>query len=169
MIRRGETARLRKVIKAKSIDDIAKVAKPWEPITDEYLSTKELLLLMGIDPRVKYHQYRRYLHFCTIAAHPGGNPDSLPHDLRTCFADETIKIQAFRGRNDSTRAKIEYRVAIADLRKDHQLKALDIVIERINKCLKLSERARLALQTLTHQNKEQAIGSLAENAAAEET
>ena len=87
MIRRGETARLRKVIKAKSIDDIAKVAKPWEPITDEYLSTKELLLLMGIDPRVKYHQYRRYLHFCTIAAHPGGNPDSLPHDLRTCFAD----------------------------------------------------------------------------------
>ena len=164
-------AQVRKAVKAKLMNTILNVAKPWEPITDEHLSAKELLLLLGIDAETKHYQYLKYLRFCRIAAaYPGDNHHSLPYNLRDCFAGGAVKVEAFKSQRNLTRSKIEYRVAIADLRKDRQLKALDIVLERIGESLRLNKKARLALRTLAHQKNEpvsQVISSLVVNAVPE--
>jgi len=147
------------------------VAKPWTPITDEYLSSKEFLLLLGLNPKATDYRYRKLLHFCEIAAHPDSNHDLFPGRLRDCFMDRTVNILAFKGHyGDATRAKVEYRIAIADLAKDCQVRALDIVLKRVAESTKLTESTRLGLRTLAYENNQsisQVINDLIKKAVVE--
>ncbi len=89
-----------------------KRARPWEPISDDYLSAREFLSLVGIHG--KGRGYRRALCYLRLAA---GNSDILnrtPDSLKDCFQEGLVCVHSFRGSTGGA-VGIEYRIPIESL------------------------------------------------------
>jgi hypothetical protein len=148
-----EITQARKQYKMFIVEKMLSKAKPWEPIMDEYLSSKELLKLLGVDPEAKRYQYQELLRFCELAVLSDNDHTELPDNLRNCFTGGAVKILAFKVQHGNSKgARIEYRVALADIAANCRLKALDIVLKRIGTVFNLKEKTRLTLRMLALQN-----------------
>jgi hypothetical protein len=92
-----------------------KRARPWKPVSADYLTTREFLSLIGIDGRGK--TYRETLYRLDVAA-SGNNNHLMPDYLRRCFREEVVCVHIFRGRAKSP-IPLEYRIPIESLEEKH--------------------------------------------------
>jgi len=97
-----------------------KRAQPWEPISDDYLSAREFLSLMGI--RGKTKRYRRALGYLRLAATGSAIVYHLPDLLKDCFREGLVNVHPFKGSTGRAVA-IEYRIPLPSLRGEYQYRA----------------------------------------------
>ena len=126
-----------------------KRALPWEPISDDYLSAREFLSLMGIHGKSK--RYRRALSYLRLAAAGSAIVDHLPDLLKDCFREGLVSVHPFRG---STRGAvaIEYRIPLPSLSGKYLYLARKLIAARHSKhpyAVRISREAFRGLTVLS--------------------
>lgn len=86
-------------------------ATPWEPVTADYLTTREFLSLIGIEGRGR--RYRRTLYYLDVAS-SADNSHLMPDYLRRCFKGGIVHVHVFQGRARGPISQ-EYRIPIERL------------------------------------------------------
>jgi hypothetical protein len=89
-----------------------KSARPWEPISDDYLTAREFLSLIGIHGKSK--AYRRALRVLRIAHSRSDLLGHLPEYLTNCFREGIVQVHLFRGTSKGAVA-VEYRIPVESL------------------------------------------------------
>jgi len=107
-----------------------KRAQPWEPISDDYLSAREFLSLMGIHGRSK--GYRRALGNLRLAATGSAIVYDLPDLLKDCFRGGLVNVYPFRGSTGGT-VPIEYRIPLPSLSEGYLYLAKKLIAARHSK------------------------------------
>ncbi len=107
-----------------------KRALPWAPISDDYLSAREFLSLMGIHGKSK--RYRRALSNLRLAATGSAIVRYLPDLLKDCFREGLVNVHPFRGSTGGAVA-IEYRIPLLGLDGRYQHLARKLIAARHSK------------------------------------
>ena len=89
-----------------------KSARPWEPISDGYLTAREFLSLIGVHGKSK--AYRRALRVLRIASSRSDLLGQMPEYLTDCFREGIVQVHPFRGTSKGAVA-VEYRIPIESL------------------------------------------------------
>ena len=99
-------------------------ARPWKPISPDYLTTKEFLSLIGIEGRGR--EYRRTILYLEIASRRDNSDQLLPDYLRKGFRDGMVRVHVFRARSE-TLIGVEYRVPVENVDERYAKRITEIV------------------------------------------
>jgi len=99
-------------------------ARPWAPLSADYLKTAELLSLIGM--QTNEAQYRRALRYLRMASNRSDATDHVPDSLRSCFR-ESVRVHAFKGNGG---VEVEYRIPIESLSEEYAARARKLVAAR---------------------------------------
>jgi len=126
-----------------------KLSQPWGPISDDYLSAREFLSLIGIHGKSK--RYRRALSYLRLAATGSTISDHLPDLLRDCFREGLVNVHPFRGSTGGAVA-IEYRIPLPSLSGKYLYLARKLIAARHSKhpyAVRISREAFRGLAVLS--------------------
>jgi len=107
-----------------------KRSRPWEPISDDYLSAREFLSLIGIQGKSK--AYRRALRYLTMAAYRSDILDRMPDSFKDCFREGIVRSHSFRGTTGGVVA-FEYRIPVESLDEKYAKLAKKVIRARHGK------------------------------------
>lgn len=86
-----------------------RLARPWEPDSQERLSAREFLSLIGV--KDKNNDYRRATAWLAMVV-VGDHNERIPARLKEPFRDGVPRVHAFKGHGP---VDIEYRIPVASL------------------------------------------------------
>ena len=91
-------------------------ARPWEPLTEDYLSTYEFLTVLGIKRSSrKRKEIQRYLY---LACSRTDAQSLLPDYLKRVFLDGVVRVHFFNYKKKGP-VKFMYRIAVKDIGKEY--------------------------------------------------
>ena len=103
-------------------------ARPWSAISDDYLTAREFLSLIGIPG--KGRDYRRTIRWLSIASSDRSDKNlHMPEYLKKCFREAVVCAHLFRGTAKGA-VTFEYRIPLESLDPDYVRRAKSLVAAR---------------------------------------
>jgi len=126
-----------------------KRSRPWEPISDTYLTAREFLSLVGI--RGKSKAYRRALRHLIQAAYRSDVLHLQPDTFKDCFREGLVRCHSFQGTTGGV-VEFEYRVPVESLNEKYAELAKKLIDARHTKnpyAVPLSKKTFMRLSILS--------------------
>ena len=109
--RRYPVVELKEIVAALKEAKLAS-ARPWMPISNDYLTVREFLSLIGLYGKRK--EYRLTIRHLSMASTRNDSNLPAPEYLKECFREGMVCVHLFRGSPKGTVA-FEYRIPVKSL------------------------------------------------------
>ena len=106
-----------------------KRARPWVPVSSDYLTAREFFSLIGIEGKGRH--YRRTLRYLRLASNRGDDAGRAPEHLNQCFL-KGLRVEVFQGRGKGV-VSVEYRIPVESLNEGYVEQARKLISGRHGK------------------------------------